>query len=238
MTHQHMVYVIDHDLQTRRSITSYLAAMGAEAWPFGSAPEFLEIVSHMVPACILLDMDLPERSGLQVLSELEEREIGWPVVAMSARQELPLAIEAMKRGAIDFLEKPVGREKLAAALPPAWTRLERTRETTEARRAAQDRIARLTAREVDVSLALLSGRPNKAVAHEFGISVRTVEMHRAHIMAKLGVKSLAEAAVIATQAGLELTPAALMPAGEITRLRPSLAVATLAARRPPSRSAL
>jgi two-component system response regulator FixJ len=113
----------------------------------------------------------------------------------------------MKLGAQDYLEKPVSAASLSAALIPAWSALERSIQAAETRRAAQERVSRLTPREVDIALALLSGRPNKGVAHDLGISVRTVEMHRAHIMAKLGVRSLAEAAVIATQAGLLVSPA-------------------------------
>jgi two-component system response regulator FixJ len=202
MSHQRTVYVIDHDLELRRSLTSHVAAIGAEAWPFHSGAEFLEIVDHLMPACILLDMDMPGLSGLEVLRSLALRQGGWPVIAMTERADVPLAVQAMKLGAIDFLLKPADGAALSSALVPAFAALEKSLEETEARRSAQDRVSRLTPREVDVSLALLAGRPNKGVAHEFGISVRTVEMHRAHIMAKLGVRSLAEAAVLASQAGL------------------------------------
>ncbi|MFN3388170.1 MAG: response regulator transcription factor [Allosphingosinicella sp.] len=212
MSHQRMVYLIDRDLETRRSLSLHLASLGAEAWPFASGSEFLEIASHLTPACILLDMDMPGTSGLDVMAELARRGIEWPVVAMSGCRDIGPAVEAMKRGAIDFLEKPVDMTVLAGALVPALEALARMVEAQEARRAAQERIARLTAREVDISLALFSGQANKAVAHDFGISVRTVEMHRAHIMAKLGVRSLAEAAVIATQAGLDLAPLLPQPA--------------------------
>ena len=204
MSHQRTVYVIDHDLEVRRSLTSHVAAMGAEAWPFHSGVEFLEIVDHLMPACILLDLDMPGHSGLELLRSLALRQSGWPVVAMSRREDVTLAVGAMKLGAIDFLLKPADGAALSAALLPAFAALEKSLEQNEARRAAQDRVSRLTPRVVDIALALLAGRPNTAVAHEFGISVRTVEMHRAHIMAKLGVKSLAEAAVLATQAGLLL----------------------------------
>ena len=210
MSHQRTVYVIDQDLEVRRSLTNHLSAVGAEAWPFHSGAEFLEIIDHLMPACILLDMDMTGPSGLDVLRVLAARQREWPVIALSGRAELALAVQAMKLGALDFLEKPVDRATLTSALIPAWSALEQSIEASEARRSAQERIARLTPREIDISLALLSGRANKGVAHEFGISVRTVEMHRAHIMAKLGVKSLAEAAVIATHAGL--APAALAPA--------------------------
>jgi two-component system response regulator FixJ len=214
MTHQRMVYVVDHDPEMRRSLSVHLAAMGAEAWPFSGGGEFLDILSHLMPAVILLDMDMPDLHGLDVMAELERRGVAWPVVGMCGSEQMGVAVEAMKRGAIDFLAKPIASATLEEALAPAWISLERTLEAAEGRRAAQERLSRLTAREADISLALLSGQANKTVAHALGISVRTVEMHRAHIMAKLGVKSLAEAAVIATQAGLELgSPAWREPQG-------------------------
>lgn len=202
MSHQRTVYVVDNDLETRRSLTINLASIGAEAWPFGSGGEFLEIFGHLMPGCILLDMDSDD--GIEVLAALVQRETGWPILVMSATPRVEVAVAAMKLGALDFLEKPVDSAKLAAALLPAWNALEASLERGEARRIAQDRLGRLTARELDIALALFGGRSNKAVAHELGISVRTVEMHRAHIMAKLGVKSIAEAAVMATHAGLAI----------------------------------
>jgi len=202
MSHQRTVYVVETDVEIRRSVVINLASIGAEAWPFGGGGEFLEILGHLMPGCVLLDMDAPD--GLETLAALVRRETGWPILAMSGRPDVALAVEAMKLGALDFLAKPVDAAKLAAALLPAWTALEASLEQGEARRVAQNRLARLTARELDISLALFGGRSNKAVAHELGISVRTVEMHRAHIMAKLGVRSIAEAAVMATHAGLAL----------------------------------
>lgn len=212
MSHQRTVYVVEGDVEIRRSLVINLASVGAEAWPFSGGGEFLEIFGHLMPGCVLLDMDSAD--GLDILDALVRRETGWPILAMSAQPDVSLAVEAMKLGALDFLEKPVDAPKLAAALQPAWSALEASLERGQARRVAQDRLARLTARELDISLALFGGRSNKAVAHELGISVRTVEMHRAHIMAKLGVKSIAEAAVMATHAGLALTqrkPVALAP---------------------------
>ena len=202
MSHQRTVYVVETDVEIRRSIVIHLASIGAEAWPFGGGGEFLEIFGHLMPGCVLLDMDAVD--GLEVLEALVRRETGWPILAMSSQSEVSLAVEAMKLGALDFLEKPVEAPKLAAALLPAWAALETSLAQGEARRVAQDRLARLTVRELDISLALFGGRSNKTVAHELGISVRTVEMHRAHIMAKLGVKSIAEAAVMATHAGVAI----------------------------------
>ena len=220
MSHHRTVYLIDRDQEARRSLSAHLAMIGAEAWPFASGAELLSILDHLMPACVLLDVDGSSPQGLDILRELGDRRPGWPVVAVSARDEVALAVESMKLGAMDFLVKPVGAAALASALAPAWAALQRSIEESEVRRLAQERVARLTAREVDISIALLGGRPNKKVAHELGISVRTVEMHRAHIMAKLGVKSLAEAAVLATQAGLTANREPAVP-----DLQPSLPLA-------------
>jgi len=220
MSHHRRVYVVARDIEIRRVLTQFVSGIGAEAWPFAAGADFLKILDYLEPGCVLLDMDVGDVDGLEILSELTRRGLGWPAIAMSAREELPLAIEAMKLGALDFLGLPPKREVLALALAPAWRALERAIEAGAARREALERISRLTAREVDISLALLNGGSNKTVAHKFGISVRTVEMHRAHIMSKLGVKSLAEAALLATQAGIDPTRrAADLPARGLATAR-------------------
>lgn len=211
MSHQRTVYVVDRDLASRRALTAHLARIGAEAWPFAGGAEFLDILDHLMPACILLDMELAAPGGLEMLADLGHRRPGWPVVTMSSAPEVAMAVEAMKLGALDFLERPIEAAALAAALVPAWASLERSLEQNEVRRLAGERLGRLTPRELDISLALFGGHSNKAAAHLLGISVRTVEMHRAHIMAKLGVKTLAEAAVLATQAGFAATAQAQPP---------------------------
>jgi FixJ family two-component response regulator len=216
MSHQRTVYLIDPGHESRRTTARHLAAIGAEAWPFPSGAEFLEIFDHLMPACILLDMDMEEPSGLELLRLLATRQAPWPVIAISGRGDVALAVEAMKLGAQDFLEKPAAPAALSAALILAWAALARSIAAAETQRAAHEKVSRLTPREIDIALALLSGRANKGVAHDLGISVRTVEMHRSHIMAKLGVKSLAEAAVLATQAGLLMPP----PCGAPPESRP------------------
>ena len=232
MSHQRTVYLIDPDIESRRSTTRHLAAIGAEAWPFPNGAEFLEILDHLMPACILLDMDVEQPSGLELLRLIATRPSPWPVIALSGRPEVAVAVEAMKLGAQDYLEKPAGPAALSAALIPAWSALERSIEAAETRRAAQERVSRLTPREVDIALALLSGRANKGVAHDLGISVRTVEMHRAHIMAKLCVKSLAEAVVIATQAGLLVSPSCSPVPDRRLGMPPVRAIPVAAPKRP------
>jgi two-component system response regulator FixJ len=196
------VYLIDDDAATRRSLSARLADLGIEAWPFASGGEFVAMIGHLRPSCVILDMEMPHMNGLEVLAELVRQDVDWPVVALSSRGELAVAIDAMKLGAVDFLQKPLQMELIEEALALAFESLERTMETSLARQQAQERVSRLTPREVDIGLALLRGMANKSAAHELGISVRTVEMHRAHILEKLSVKSLAEAAVLMTQAGL------------------------------------
>ena len=206
MSHQRTVYVIDADRASRRALTGHLARIGIEAWPFAGGTELLAMLDHLLPACILLDMDAAATDALQLLAEIRRRRPGWPVLVMSAAPEIPVAVEAMKLGALDFLQKPLEAATLATALMPAFVSLEKSLEASEERRRAGERLTRLSAREMDIAVALFGGQSNKAVAHLLGISVRTVEMHRAHIMAKLEVKTLAEAAVLATQAGLAPIP--------------------------------
>jgi two-component system response regulator FixJ len=196
------VYLIDDDAAMRRSLSSQLADLGIEAWPFAGGAEFISMLGHLRPSCVILDMEMPHIGGLEVLAELVRQDVDWPVIALSSRGELNVAVDAMKLGAVDFLQKPLERELLESALDLAFDSLDRTLEASLARQEAQERVARLTPREVDIGLALLRGMANKSAAHELGISVRTVEMHRAHILEKLSVRSLAEAAVLMTQAGL------------------------------------
>lgn len=202
MSQQRTVYIVDTDLAARRVVTAHLARIGAEAWPFAGGAEFLGILDHLMPACVLVGLDMAAPAGMELVAEIGRRCPAWPVVAMSEAPDVPVAVAAMKLGALDFLTKPIEAPALAAALLPAFARLETSLEVSESRRRAGDRLTRLSQREFDIALALFDGQSNKMAAHLLGISVRTVEMHRAHIMAKLEVKSLAEAAVLATQAGL------------------------------------
>src|ERR1044071_1312287 len=120
MSHQRTVYVIDRDLDTRRSLSVHLGMIGAEAWPFASGAELLAILDHLLPACVLLDLDARDPPGLQLLAELAERRPDWPVIGISACEDVAFAVEAMKIGALDFLCKPIGPAALASALAPAW----------------------------------------------------------------------------------------------------------------------
>ena len=204
MSHHRRVYIVGGDSEERKALVARLSAIGAEAWPLRSGAELIAIVDRLAPGCVLLDFAncLPAMNALDALTE---RAPGWPVIGLGHAGSLAIAVDAMKRGAADFLCKPATQTQLAAALAPLWGKLQRAIEVDEARQFAKDKVTRLTTREFDVILVLVAGKANKCAAHELGISVRTVEMHRARIMAKLGVRSLSEATLLMTRAGLDLS---------------------------------
>jgi FixJ family two-component response regulator len=200
MSHRRRVYVVGLDREGRETIARCLSGFGAETWPFASGAEFLDTLDHLPPSCVLIDMDMAGPLGLDVLEETIRR-AGWPAIAVTAREDVALAIHAMKLGAVDFIGMPPRRDQLAAALIPAWRALEGMAEAREESRESEELLGRLTARELEVLHALLNGKSNKVVAHDLGISVRTVEMHRANLMSKLRMRNMAEAAVLATRCG-------------------------------------
>ena len=204
MSHHRRVYIVGGDSDERKALVAELAAIGAEAWPLGSGAELIAIVDRLAPGCVLLDFTtcLP---AMNTLDALAARAPGWPVIGLGHAGSLAIAVDAMKRGAADFLCKPATRQQLAAALAPLWGKLQRAIEADQSRQFARERVTRLTTREFDVLLALVAGKANKCAAHQLGISVRTVEMHRARIMAKLGVRSLSEATLMMAGAGLDLS---------------------------------
>jgi FixJ family two-component response regulator len=197
------VYVVDDDRDVRRSLSFMLGASEIRSHPFGSGEDFLEALPDLAPGCVLLDLRMPQMDGFHVMAELERRELDWPIIVMTGHGEVPIAVRAMKLGAIDFIEKPFSEEALLACFGNAFAVLEERREGGRRRRDARDRVAQLTARETDVLRGLLAGEANKQLAARLGISLRTVEMHRGNMMERLGVSSLAEALRLALEAGLE-----------------------------------
>jgi two-component system response regulator FixJ len=146
---------------------------------------------------------MPQMDGFHVMSELNSREIDWPVIVMTGHGEVPVAVRAMKLGAIDFIEKPFSEDALLASFANAFALLDERESSGRKKRAARDRVGQLTARESDVLRGLLAGESNKQLASRLGISLRTVEMHRGNMMDRLEVSSLAEALTLALEAGLE-----------------------------------
>jgi two-component system, LuxR family, response regulator FixJ len=197
------VHVVDDDRDVRRSISFMLGVADLQSRPFASGQDLLDSLDEVHPGAILLDIRMPQMDGFQLMAELSRRGVEWPVVVMTGHGEVSVAVQAMKAGAVDFLEKPFGEDVLLASLTRAFGLLQDRTEKAERRRTAQDRTALLSSRESEVLRGLMAGLSNKMLARRLDISLRTVEMHRANMMDRLQVGSLAEALTLAVQAGIE-----------------------------------
>lgn len=197
-----LIHLIDDDDAVRRSASFLLKTSGfaVETWSSGVA--FLREAKQVDAGCILLDVRMPEMDGLEVQRELNARGVAMPVIVLTGHGDVGTAVQAMKAGAVDFLEKPFERDVLLGAIEAAFTRLDHAGNLAVAEQEAKVRIAALTARERDVLQGLVRGHPNKTIAYDLGISPRTVEVHRANLMSKLEVRSLSEALRLAFAAGL------------------------------------
>ena len=192
-TERRILYVVDDNADVRKSLHFALDSSGVMVWPFGGPEDFLDSLDGLVPAPILLDVRMPKIDGIQLLQIIRERSIEWPVIMMTAHGDIPVAVASMKLGALDFLEKPFAIERLEGMLGVAYAKVSEVVETTDQRCRAMTAFATLSAREKQVALGLVSGKPNKEIAQDLHISPRTVEIHRASALKKLGVKSTADA---------------------------------------------
>ena len=202
MEDHYPVYIVDDDRQIRASLAVLLEVSRMRARGFATGDEFLSMLGELEPGCILLDIRMPGSDGIDVLGELRAREILWPVIVMTGHAEVATAVAAMKLGAIEFLEKPFREDDLLEALARASLALRVSQSELESRNDAVARVRSLSARELQMLQALLNGLSNKQIADDLGISIRTVEMHRASLMRKLQARSLADAVITATAAGL------------------------------------
>jgi two-component system response regulator FixJ len=202
MSDKRLVHIVDDEEAIRRSARFMLSTSGyaVECWESGTA--FLKGVRQAEPGCILLDVRMPEMDGLEVQQQLNERGVTMPVIILTGHGDVSTAVQAMKAGAVDFIEKPFEKAVLLAAIEAAHARLDRQADEAERGAEAQVIVAKLTSREREVLEGLARGLPNKTIAYDLDISSRTVEVHRANLMAKLGVRSLSDALRIAFAAGL------------------------------------
>lgn len=196
-----VVHVVDDDEAVRRSLALLLVSFGLEAQTHSSAEDVLARLTTLRPGCLVIDIRMPCMDGLELQAELMRRGCRMPVIVVTGHADVGLAVRAMKSGALDFIEKPYSEDDVLRAVHSALIHTHDTSQTDASAQAAQVRIAALTPRERDVLQRLVDGRPNKVIAHELGISPRTVEIHRANLMEKLGCRSLAEAVRTAITAG-------------------------------------
>jgi two-component system response regulator FixJ len=209
-----IVHVVDDDAAVRRSLERLLTAAGFSPVSYETPLAFLAAASGRFTGCILLDLWMPGMDGLEVQARLRQMGVPLPVIVLTARGDVATAVRAMKAGAIDFIEKPFDDEVLLNAIEASLAPAGQGDRADKALDAAR-RIAALSPREQQVLDALLAGRPNKMIAYDLGLSVRTVEVHRARMMERLGVRQLSEAIRLAIMA--KLAPPA--PRGEVRMVK-------------------
>ncbi len=186
------VYLIDDDDAVRRSVGFMLKTSGHKVESYADGVGFLKDSRSLEPGCVLLDIQMPQMTGLEVQEELRQRGVPFPVIVMTGHGDVDVAIKAMKAGAIDFIEKPFEKEEMISAIGEAFNKLNDNDVKSKRREEAQVLINGLTDRERDVLEGLAMGHPNKTIGYDLGISSRTVEIHRSNLMKKLGVFNLSD----------------------------------------------
>ena len=192
-----VVHLVDDDEAIRRSVGFMLKTSGFHVRPYESGVELLKEARSLDPGCLLLDIRMPGLDGLEVQAALAAKGVALPVIIMTGHGDVALAVQAMKAGAVDFIEKPFEKAILLSAIEHGLDRLRQSALVRGRAEEAAIRLQTLTPREREVLEGLAKGLPNKTIAYDLGISPRTVEIHRANLMTKLAVKSLSEALRIA-----------------------------------------
>lgn len=192
-----LVFVIDDDEAVRDALTMQLEAAGHAVAAFGTASEFLDVCTRGTRGCIILDVDMPVMDGPALQEELLRRNVQLPVIFLSGKGTIPVTVRTIKAGAMDFLTKPVDGSVLLARVQDALERSSLLQKQSEAFQSVALRLAALTEREREVMKLAVAGQTNKEIGQRLGISYRTVEIHRTHVMQKTGASNLLELARIA-----------------------------------------
>ena len=186
------VFLVDGDMSARRGLARLLRTAGHDVRDFASANELLDSLHPETSGCLVLDIRLPGMSGLELQETLAARGNSMPVIFVTGHGDIPMAVEAMRNGAVDFIQKPFRDQELLDRIGAALRTDESRRSLIEETTKIQARIGRLTKREHEVLDLVVTGKPNKIVAYELGVSQRTVEIHRARVMEKMEAQSLAD----------------------------------------------
>jgi two-component system, LuxR family, response regulator FixJ len=192
MARDAVVHLIDDDDGVRQAVAFLLTTSGFAVRVYESAPAFLGALPTVQPGCIVTDVRMPEMDGLELQRQLKLRGVGLPVIVITGHGDVPLAVEAMKAGAVDFIEKPFNDEKLLSAIRVAIDRHGRDSHHDDEIATIRSKLDALSPREREVLDGLVAGLPNKTIAYDLKISARTVEVHRANLMARMGAGSLAD----------------------------------------------
>jgi two-component system response regulator FixJ len=202
MSNESVVHVIDDDGAMRESLVFLLRTANIRARAYESATAFLDALPRESSGCVVTDVRMPGLSGLELLRRLKELEVALPVIVITGHADVPLAVEAMKGGAADFIEKPFDDEVLLASVRAALKVQDGQAGQQAARAAIAERLGGLSARERQVLDGLVAGLPNKTIAYDLGISPRTVEIYRANVMTKMEAASLSDLVRMALVGGV------------------------------------
>jgi len=189
---EQLVYIVDDDEALRDSLIWLLESTGLKALAFSSAESFLAAWHREMRGCLVLDIRMPGMSGLEMQERLLALHSALPMIFITGHGNVPMAVSALKKGAVDFIEKPFNDQDMASLIRKVLAAEQRQFEQRRQEADAQRRIDQLTPREREVLELIVAGRLNKQIADDLGISIKTVEVHRARVMEKMGVNSLAE----------------------------------------------
>jgi two-component system response regulator FixJ len=203
MAAEPVVHVIDDDESAREALAFLIDCAGFQVRTYESAVRFLDAVPTMDHGCIVTDVRMPELTGVELIGRLKALGVKDPVIVITGHADVPMAIQAMKAGVADFLEKPFGDDALLGAIRSALARQTGRKQADEEREAIRARMATLSQRESEVMEGLVAGHANKVIAYDLGISARTVEVYRANVMTKMQAGSLSELVRMVTVARLE-----------------------------------
>jgi FixJ family two-component response regulator len=186
------VFVLDDDLSVREALRSLIRSVGLRCETFATAADFLRYPRSDEPACLVLDVQLPGGSGLDLPTELRRNGVELPIIFITGHGTIPMSVRAMKAGALEFLTKPFSEQELLDAIQQALVRDGEARALRAEQHALHERFAKLTARERDVFELVVAGRMNKEIAAELGTAEQTIKQHRGRVMQKLGARSIAD----------------------------------------------
>ena len=201
--HNATVFIVDDDPAIRFAMEALMESVNLHHEIFASADEFLDKLSEQRPGCLVLDIRMPGLGGLELQEELIRRGNTLPIIFITGHGDVPMAVEAMQKGAVDFIQKPFRDQELLDRIRDALATDQHRREEQQHHEEVAHRLEKLTNREREVFDLVVTGKPNKVIAYELGVSQRTVEIHRARVMEKMGAGSLAHLVRMVIEANRE-----------------------------------
>ncbi|HEX7943153.1 MAG TPA: response regulator FixJ, partial [Phenylobacterium sp.] len=192
VTAARLVHVIDDDAAVRDALDALLGSAGLEVRTYATAVDFLDRLAAAAPGCVVSDVQMPGVSGLELLHRLEDRRGEFPMIVLTGQADVPMAVEALQAGAADFIEKPFDSDRIIRSVQAALARMSASSERSQEKGVYGQRAEALSPREAEVLDGLVAGLSTKAIARNLGLSPRTVDVYRGHVMSKMQAESLAE----------------------------------------------